>query len=67
MERYSLRGTPSLLLIDRAGVLVAHYFGQINPLKLGADIGTLINAKIRSVPGQSETKDSDCDDEGCVA
>jgi peroxiredoxin len=67
MERYSLRGTPSLLLIDRAGVLVAHYFGQINPLKLGADIGTLISAKIRSVPAQSETKDSDCDDEGCVA
>jgi peroxiredoxin len=67
MERYSLRGTPSLLVIDRAGVLVAHYFGPINPLKLGADIGTLVNTKICSTPKQSETKDHDCDDEGCIA
>lgn len=42
MERYGLRGTPSLLLVDRHGSLRAHHFGQINPLKLGAEIATLV-------------------------
>ena len=32
MERYGLRGTPSLLLVDRKGALAAQHFGQISPL-----------------------------------
>jgi len=42
MARYGLRGTPSLLLVDKRGVLVAHHFGQISPLKLGAEIASLV-------------------------
>ncbi len=41
MVRYGLRGTPSLLLVDRTGMLAAHYFGQISPLKLGAEVAAL--------------------------
>lgn len=41
MENYQLRGTPSLLLIDKAGVLRANYFGEVSELRLGAEIATL--------------------------
>lgn len=54
MESYGLRGTPSLLLLDRNGALVAHHFGQISPLKLGAEIASLLS---RSDPrGAMDTK-----------
>lgn len=43
MRRYGLRGTPSLLLIDRAGRLRLHAFGQIDDLVLGARIARLVD------------------------
>jgi peroxiredoxin len=42
MRAYGLRGTPSLLLIDRGGVLRLHEFGRIADLALGAAIGQLL-------------------------
>lgn len=42
MERYGMRGTPSLILIDRMGRLRAHHFGQVSELRLGAEIATLL-------------------------
>ncbi|MGL4279620.1 MAG: redoxin domain-containing protein [Albidovulum sp.] len=42
MERYRMRGTPSLILIDRIGRLRAHHFGQVSELRLGAEIATLM-------------------------
>lgn len=42
MQRYQLRGTPSLMLIDRAGRLRANAFGRIEDLPLGASIGRLL-------------------------
>lgn len=43
MRRYGLRGTPSLLLVDRAGKLRLNAFGQIDDLVLGARIARLID------------------------
>ena len=43
MEAYQLRGTPSLLLIDKAGVLRANHFGEVSELRLGAEIATLLS------------------------
>lgn len=43
MRRYQLRGTPSLLLIDRKGHLRAHKMGQLDDLVLGAAIQQLID------------------------
>lgn len=45
MESYGLRGTPSLLLVDREGDLKSHYFGQIDPLRPGAQIATLVGSQ----------------------
>ena len=42
MQRYRLRGTPSLLLIDAAGRLRGHHFGQVSDLALGQQIGALL-------------------------
>ncbi len=41
MARYGMHGTPSLILIDRAGYLRAHLFGQADDLAVGAQIARL--------------------------
>src|SRR5208283_1665462 len=41
MERYKMRGTPSLILIDKQGVVRKHAFGPVDDLRIGAEIGAL--------------------------
>jgi len=41
MERYKMRGTPSLVLIDRHGFVRKHTFGPVDDLRIGAEIGAL--------------------------
>src|SRR5579872_4973197 len=41
MERFKMRGTPSLVLIDRHGYVRKHAFGAVEDLRLGAEIGAL--------------------------
>jgi len=43
MGRYRLRGTPSLVVIDRAGRLRLNAFGQIDDLVVGATLARLID------------------------
>ena len=43
MERYKMRGTPSLVLIDRNGRVRKHAFGAVDDLRIGAEIGALIH------------------------
>ena len=47
MRRYALRGTPSLLVIDRDGVLRGHHFGAVDELALGREIGALLPALLQ--------------------
>jgi hypothetical protein len=42
MERYKMRGTPSLVLIDRHGLVRKHTFGSVDDLRLGAEIGAVL-------------------------
>lgn len=42
MINYSLRGTPSLILIDRRGQYRTQHFGMISDLELGASIMKLV-------------------------
>jgi len=42
MKANGLRGTPSVVLIDRAGRVRQNHFGQIGDLELGAHIGSLL-------------------------
>jgi peroxiredoxin len=41
MERYKMRGTPSLVLIDKQGLVRKHAFGPVDDLRIGAEIGAL--------------------------
>ncbi|MFI4890531.1 MAG: redoxin domain-containing protein [Steroidobacterales bacterium] len=41
MERYKMRGTPSLILIDKSGIIRKHAFGPVDDLRIGAEIGAL--------------------------
>ncbi len=42
MSAYELRGTPTLILIDRKGFLRYHAFGQAPDLAVGAAIAQLL-------------------------
>jgi len=41
MERYKMRGTPSLVLLDKQGLVRKHTFGPVDDLRIGAEIGAL--------------------------
>ena len=42
MRRYGMRGTPTLILIDRAGKQRLHEFGRMDDLRLGMMLGQLL-------------------------
>jgi hypothetical protein len=48
MERYKMRGTPSLVLIDKVGVIRKHAFGPCDDLRIGAEIGALTQEAART-------------------
>ena len=48
MERYKMRGTPSLVLIDKLGLVRKHAFGPCDDLRIGAEIGALTQETARS-------------------
>ncbi len=67
MTRYQMRGTPTLILIDREGMLRANYFGRPEDLQVGAEIAALVNVSHRSsLSGEKKEHDSGCADEGCA-
>lgn len=58
MSRYQLRGTPSLILIDRAGRIRLNAFGHVDDLTVGATLARLID---------EPPPDDHCDpDHGCM-
>jgi len=56
MARYRMRGTPTLLLFDRAGRLRHSLFGHQGDMQVGALVGALL----------AEAPASRCDDSGCL-
>lgn len=42
MRAYAMHGTPTWTLIDRDGRVRAQHFGELDPLRLGAQIGLLM-------------------------
>ena len=65
MGAYAMRGTPTTILIDRAGIIRRHYLGQVDDLQLGADIMALMMDRVKAVATlrQTETGSTGCDDE----
>lgn len=68
MQAYRLRGTPSLLLIDRSGAVRLHHFGRLDDLRVGALIGRLLaetGAGAAAAPTHPNTPAAECDDQAC--
>lgn len=51
MQTYGLRGTPSLVVIDRSGYVRLNHFGQVDDLLVGAVLGQLVAAPAGTVTG----------------
>lgn len=69
MRTYGLRGTPSLVLIDRQGARRWQHFGQIDDLRLGALLGQVIaedNDAIAQAPAQDQAQEEACGPAGCA-
>ena len=52
MDKYAMRGTPTLIVIDRNGFIRLQHFGRISDMELGSVLGQLIAEK-------SDSSDSD--------
>ena len=48
MARYAMQGTPTLILIDRAGYIRAHQFGEADDMAVGAQIAQLLAEPVRA-------------------
>ncbi len=55
MQAYAMRGTPTLLLIDRNGRLRQHHFGHVGDLLLGAQIAELLGEASDAAPRAEAT------------
>lgn len=53
MDRYNMRGTPSLVLIDRNGLIRKHAYGAVDDLRIGAEIGALTQESAATRVSQS--------------
>ncbi len=50
MEAYAMRGTPSLVIIDRVGRVRHHLFGQVDEIELGMYLARLIDESSSVAP-----------------
>ncbi len=67
MAAYQMRGTPTTILIDRAGNLRKQYFGAASDMALGAEIMSLLRGSSETVAPAAQTGNpgDDCNEEGC--
>lgn len=68
MAAWGLRGTPSLVLLDRNGQVQLSHFGRIDDLALGTIIGQLLERPLQPRHGAApESGATGCDDAACPA
>lgn len=77
MQAYGMRGTPTLILLDRQGQIRLHHFGRLDDLRVGAAISALRAepapaAEPSNAPGMKSSSagasagSGDCDADGCA-
>lgn len=66
MQAYRMQGTPTTILIDRAGRLRLQHFGRLRDLAIGAQIAALVGeASPTLATSAPAAADRGCDDDGC--
>lgn len=63
MARYAMRGTPTLLLFDRHGILRHSLFGHVEDMRVGALIGNLLAEPVAAPAGRDAA--GGCDADAC--
>lgn len=68
MRDYAMRGTPTVVLIDRVGRIAWQRFGRPSDLELGTIIGQLLDEAVLENPDVSTLHQGSarCDANGCV-
>jgi hypothetical protein len=66
MRRYAMRGTPTTLLIDRAGRLRMQHFGVLDEMALGAAIMAVVAERDTPITLVAAEPESGCDEKGCI-
>lgn len=68
MRHYGMRGTPTMIIVDRAGIVRHHAFGHQDDLALGAAIASLIGEAVTDIPQEipPHAHDTNCDELGCT-
>jgi peroxiredoxin len=71
MKKYSMQGTPTLIIIDQQGCIRLHHFGSLHDMQVGKIIGSLLSevasqalvepTSTTALAGEGLT----CDDDGC--
>jgi hypothetical protein len=61
MARYSRRGSPTTIVIDRDGTIREHAFGQVDDLALGALVGLLAATPPRAVAHAQDVQEAPAD------
>jgi hypothetical protein len=54
MANYAMRGTPTVILIDKAGKLRFQRFGQLTDMQIGSYIGRLLSESAQNVTEHSQ-------------
>lgn len=75
MARYEMRGTPTTIVLDRAGRMVMHSFGIVDDMALGSVIHSVLagDVAVEPAPGDQHARratagpDTNCDDMGCMS
>jgi hypothetical protein len=69
MQAYAMRGTPTLILIDRVGHIRFHEFGRPDDLQVGLMLGRLLEeswpVQVGAPPAEQGGSSDGCDDAGC--
>jgi len=71
MQKLNLQGTPSLVLIDKAGTIRLTHFGRLSDMQVGNMIAQLLMEELGSqdstdrADGAEPQTDGQCGDEGC--
>lgn len=65
MARYGLRGTPTLLLFDRDGVLRHNLFGRVEDMQVGALVASLLAQPMTEAPAAPAPAATNCDGDAC--
>ncbi len=63
MQTYGLRGTPSVLVVDRQGVLRLQHFGRLDDLRMGVLLGQLVSQPFAP---EAMAPDHGCTPAGCA-